>query len=85
MIIPDPGAEFFHPDPGFKRFRIRMKEFKYFNQKNGVSALGNMIRDVRPGFFHTGSRVKKKHRIQICNTSTSHDRQFSLETRPKGA
>jgi hypothetical protein len=42
--IPDPT--FFHPGS-----RIRRKEFKYFNPKNGFQALalGNMIRVVHPG------------------------------------
>jgi hypothetical protein len=35
--IPDPN--FFHPVS-----RIRIKEFKYINPKNGFEALGNMIR-----------------------------------------
>ncbi len=37
MLIPDPN--FFHPG-----YRIRIKEFKYFNPKNCFQALGNMIR-----------------------------------------
>jgi hypothetical protein len=44
MFIPDPI--FFHPGS-----RIRIKEFKYFNPKNGFQALGNMIRVVHPGFW----------------------------------
>jgi hypothetical protein len=55
MFIPDPGSRFFPsriPDPN--RFhpgsRIRIKEFKHFNQKNSFQALGNMIRVVHPGF-----------------------------------
>jgi hypothetical protein len=32
--IPDPGSEFFHPG-----FRIRIKEFKYFQLKKMVSEL----------------------------------------------
>jgi hypothetical protein len=39
-----PGSEFFHPGSW-----IRIKEFKYFNPKNGFYALGNMIRVVHPG------------------------------------
>jgi hypothetical protein len=31
MFIPDPN--FSIPDPGSTRFRIRIKEFKYFNPK----------------------------------------------------
>ncbi len=34
------------PDPGS---RMRIKEFKYFNKKNGFSALRNMIRVCDPG------------------------------------
>ncbi len=34
--------------------RIRIKEFKYFSQKNGFSALRNMIRVFHPG---SGSRI----------------------------
>ncbi len=37
---------FFIPDPGS---RIRIKEFKYFNQKNSFSTLRNMIRVFHPG------------------------------------
>ncbi len=40
--IPDPN--FFHPGS-----RIRIKEFKFFNPKNGFQAKGNMIRVVHPG------------------------------------
>jgi hypothetical protein len=37
----------FIPDPGSKRFRILIKEFKYFfTPKNCCYALGNVIRDV---------------------------------------
>jgi hypothetical protein len=32
------------------RIRIRIKEFKFFKPKKYFSALGNMIRDVHPGF-----------------------------------
>jgi hypothetical protein len=57
--IPDSGSKFFPswiqifsiPDPGSQ---IRIKEFKYFNQKNGFSALRNMIRVFHPG---SGSRI----------------------------
>jgi hypothetical protein len=36
MFIPDPGSYFLSiPDPNFFPSRIRIKEFKYFNQKNG--------------------------------------------------
>ncbi len=38
-------------DPGS---RMHIKEFKYFNQKNGFSALKNMIRVFHPG---SGSRI----------------------------
>ncbi len=37
MFIPGPGSEFFRfriPDPGSKRFWIRIKKFQYFNPKN---------------------------------------------------
>jgi hypothetical protein len=37
------------------RIRIGIKEFKYFNPKNCFQALGNMIRDVHPGF---GSQIR---------------------------
>jgi hypothetical protein len=59
MFIPDPGS--FHsgssrsPGPGSRvkkgaRSRIRNKQFKYFfKSKNGLKALGNMIRDVYSG------------------------------------
>jgi hypothetical protein len=51
--IPDPVSEFFSIwDPGS---RIRIKEFKYFNQKNGFSALRNMIRIFHPG---SGSLIR---------------------------
>jgi hypothetical protein len=50
----------------YSESRIRIKEFKYFNPKNGFLALGNMIWVVHPGpdpdFLLTpepGSRVKK--------------------------
>jgi hypothetical protein len=36
-------------DPGCP-FHIRIKEFKYFNPKNYYKDLGNMIRDVHPGY-----------------------------------
>ncbi len=70
---PNPGSKFFSsPDPGSKFFpsRIRIKEFKYFNPKNGFWALGNMVRVVHPGsgswfFTHPGSWIQgsKRHRI----------------------
>ncbi len=41
---------FFIPGPGS---RMHIKEFKYFNQKNGFSALRNMIQ-----VFHPGSRSR---------------------------
>jgi hypothetical protein len=58
--IADPN--FFHPESW-----IHIKEFKYFNPKNGFSALGNMIRFVHPGsgfrilifITHPGSRGQK--------------------------
>jgi hypothetical protein len=43
--IPDHGSEFFHLGS-----RIRIKEFKYFNPKNGFKALENMIRVVHREF-----------------------------------
>ncbi len=50
--IPDPRFEFFSiPGPGS---RMHIKEFKYFNQKNGFSALRNMIQVFHPG---SGSRI----------------------------
>ncbi len=50
--IPDHGSEFFSiPDVGSQ---IRIKEFNYFGQKNGFSALRNMIRIFHPG---SGSRI----------------------------
>ncbi len=64
--IPDPGSWikifcildpwsriwiFSIPDPGS---RMCIKEFKYFNQKNGFSARRNMIRVFDPG---SGSRI----------------------------
>jgi hypothetical protein len=77
--IPDPGSDFFPsriPDPNCLHTgsRIRIKEFKYFNPKNGFQALENMIRVVHPGsriqmltFYgnHPGSRIQwsKRHRI----------------------
>jgi hypothetical protein len=39
--IPDPN--FFIPDPGSKRLRIRIKEFKYFLPKNCFQALGHIL------------------------------------------
>jgi hypothetical protein len=58
--IPDPN--FFHP--GSKFFypgsRIRIKEFKYFNQKNCFQAFGNMNRVIHPGSRIQGS---KRHQI----------------------
>ncbi len=69
FLIPDltfshhgsPIQIFSIPDPGS---RIRIKELKYFNQKIGFYAQGNMIRDVHPGygsglFTHPGSRGQK--------------------------
>ncbi len=64
--IPDPGSWiqifstldpwsqiwiFSIPDPGS---RMHIKEFKYFTQKNGFSALRNIIRVFHPG---SGSRI----------------------------
>jgi hypothetical protein len=76
MLIPDHGFEFFPS-------RIRIKAFKYFNKKNGFSALGNMIRAVHPGsrsrfFTHPGSQIQgsKKgcgSRIRIRNTASDTD------------
>ncbi len=66
---------------GQKGFRIRIKEFKYFNPKNCSQALGNMIRMVIPDpdprswfFTHHGSRIQgsKRHQIpdpQHCSQS----------------
>jgi hypothetical protein len=48
MFIPETGSEYFPS-------RIRIKEFKYFNPKNGFQALGNMIRIVHPG---SGFRIR---------------------------
>ncbi len=53
ILIPDPWSEFFPSrilDPGLKRFRIRIKEFKLFlTHKVCLQALGYMIWDVHPG------------------------------------
>ncbi len=52
--ILDPRSQiwiFSIPDPGS---RMHIKEFKYFNQKNGFSALKNMIQVFHPG---SGSRI----------------------------
>ncbi len=52
--ILDPWSQiwiFSIPDPGS---RMHIKEFKYFNQKNGFSALRNIIRVFHPG---SGSRI----------------------------
>ncbi len=54
FFILDPWSQiwiFSIPDPGS---RMRIKEFKYFNQKIGFSALRNMIRVLHPG---SGSRI----------------------------
>ncbi len=56
--IPDPNV--FHP-----RSRIRIKNLSILTQKNGLQALGNMIRVAHPGsgswfFTHLGSRWVKK-------------------------
>ncbi len=53
--IPDPGAKFFHPRPKYFSSRIldpgsASKNFSILTQKNGFSALRNMI-----GVFHPGS------------------------------
>ncbi len=47
MFIPDPT--FFYPGSELFPSRIRIKEFKDFDPKNGFKALGNMIRVVHPG------------------------------------
>jgi hypothetical protein len=57
--IQDTGSKFFPSwslDPRFLFFsipgpgsRTHIKEFKYFNQKNGFSALRNMIQVFHPG------------------------------------
>ncbi len=57
--IPDPGSKFFLfwiPDPGYKFFpfwildpRSALKNFSILTQKNGFSALRNMIRIFHPG------------------------------------
>ncbi len=52
--ILDPGSQiliFSIPGPGSQ---MHIKEFKYFNQKNGFSALRNMIQVFHPG---SGSRI----------------------------
>ncbi len=52
--ILDPRSQiwiFSIPGPGS---RMHIKEFKYFNQKNGFSALRNMIQVFHPG---SGSRI----------------------------
>ena len=54
FFILDPWSRiwiFSIPDPGS---RMQNKEFKYFNQKNGFSALRNIIRVFHPG---SGSRI----------------------------
>ncbi len=72
MFIPDPNFSIPDSDPRSKRFRILGLEthqrIKYFLPKNFFSALGNMIRDVHPGFGslffpYAGSRGQKRHRI----------------------
>ncbi len=72
MFIPDPN--FFHPGS-----RIRIKEFRYFNQKNCFLALGNMIRVVHSGsglwfFTHPGSRGQKGTGSRIRDTETVSNR-----------
>ncbi len=69
MFIPDP--KFFHPESEFFRpgSRICIKEFKYFNPKNGFKA----HRVVHPGsgsrfFTHSGSRGQKGTGSRIRNT-----------------
>jgi hypothetical protein len=62
--IPDPGSKFFPswiPDPGSEFFPSRMldpgsasKNLSILAQKNGFSALRNMIRVFHPG---SGSRI----------------------------
>jgi hypothetical protein len=51
LRIPDvyPGSEFFPSRIRIFPSRIAIKEFKYFNPKNGFQALGNMIRVAHPG------------------------------------
>ncbi len=53
------------PDPGSKRSRIRIKEFKYFYATHFYKAVGNMIRNVilAPDFFSTRIQGSKKHQI----------------------
>ncbi len=54
FFILDPWSQiwiFSIPDPGS---RLCIKEFKYFNKKNGFSALRNMIRVFQP---RSGSRI----------------------------
>ncbi len=53
----------FFPDTGSEFFIYRIKEFKFFNPKNCVQALGTMIRDVHPGsgswfFIHPGTLIQ---------------------------
>jgi hypothetical protein len=60
-----PGTDFFpswilDPRSEFFPSRIRIKEFKYFNPKNGFKSLGIMIRVVHPGSRIQGS---KRHQI----------------------
>jgi hypothetical protein len=56
--IPDPGSEFFNPGS-----RIRIKEFKYFNQKELFLSSRKYDWVVHPGygsllFNHPGSRIQ---------------------------
>ncbi len=80
MFIPDPNN--FHPGsrvtniPG-AWIRIRIKELKYFNPKICFNALGNMIRDVHPGFgswylTHSGSRIQGSKRHWIPDPDSKH-------------
>ncbi len=52
MFFPIPDPTFFHPGSEFSPSRIRIKEFKYFNPKNGFWALGIQ------GSKGTGSRIR---------------------------
>ncbi len=58
--VADPGCLFRIPDPGSKRFRIRIKEFKYFNPKRPRKydpGCSSRIRIPDPDLFFYPSRI----------------------------
>jgi hypothetical protein len=67
MFIPDPN--FFHPGS-----QIRIKEFKYFNPKNVLKALGCSFPDPDPVFYPSRIQGSKRHRIP--DSDTQHCRQL---------